>query len=274
MVFTWCHIASRQSATTQLSTAPSQATHKNVQSRTANGSQELVGMAQEKKSSYQKQTAKAPKSDSLKNIAPVKGTVSAKNAGKQSPSPSNYAKSADSQFDNGDDTIGGCIAAGDLTSLAARAVEALVIDSDETLSSDPREAAVLAMQDNELEENDDSKAIAALDLLSKAIDGNFNAEDKTDFLALASDVSEKAGISINPLVTHALKPEQPLVLQRQALYLATNCNIDLVENIASQSKHPLQQDAQSFLLQNELAQGRRPPPIDEDAIGGSQDETK
>jgi hypothetical protein len=123
------------------------------------------------------------------------------------------------------------------------------------------------MQDDELDAKDDSKSLAALDLLAKAINGNFNAEDKTDFLALASDISEKTDISITPIVTCALKPDQPLALQRQAIYLAASSSLDLVEDVASQSKHPLQQDAQSFLLQNELAQGRRPPTTDDNTTG-------
>ncbi len=268
ILFTWFYI------TPPLSTAPTQAKHETLQSKVANDRQEVVSMTQEKHRTYQKQTAKAPESNAIKNTAPGKRTVSVKDSKKPVSGPANHVQSAKSQFNNGNDTAGGSISAADLASLAACAVEAEVVESDGNLSSDPREVAVLALQDDELEENDDSKGLAALDLLNKAIDGNFNAEDKSDFLALASDVSEKTGISINLLVAHALKADQPLVLQRQALYLAASSSLDLVENVASQSKHPLQQDAQSFLLQNELAQGRRPATTDDDIIAESMDLTE
>ncbi|MFA6290450.1 MAG: hypothetical protein WC637_01640 [Victivallales bacterium] len=258
----WCFVASRAKAPSQaINTQNELSQEEQTQDSKAVSSYSLVSNTKGKRSAHVTRAANPPPSNAFAHTVP-EGSISEKNAKKADSMPAKNAKSAVLTVNNGNNmTGGGAIAPGDIALLLARAVEAQVVESEE---NDPKEVAVLAAQDDESAADDNRKDLAAIDVLSKALDGNFNEEDKADFLALASDASERSGVNINSLVAFALNPDQPLVLQRQALYLATNRNIDLVTSVAEQSKHPLQQDAQSFLLENELAHGRRPATTDDD----------
>lgn len=262
IVFTWCYIG----PTPVQPSASLQAKPTHLQSRGADGTQEAaVEAMQERRGSrvnrsYGSLTPDAvPRAVAPGGMTPAKGIKKPESFSSRSFSPSN---TDDESFpvDNSNNIPGGTIAAGDVALLMARAVEAEI---DEPFSADPKEAAVLAAQYNRSEGNDDTEDLAVIELLGRALGEKFNAEDKADFLALASDISERTGISISPLVKYALRPGQPLSLQRQALYLATSCNIDIVSSVAMQANHPLKYDAQSFLLEHELAQGRRPATIDD-----------
>jgi hypothetical protein len=270
LVCVWYYVAPR------VSPATSQAKYADLQSRAADGSSATLGMTRKNRESGEPRSADASTMDiSAQGVQITIGGATSDKGTKKSPSSlSNKADSAIPLLhDNGknmaagSNKVGKSVAAGDIALLMARAVEAEIVENDEGVSTDPMEAAVLAAQNNGPAENEETRDLAVLNLLAEALVGKFNAEEKADILALASDASERTGISVSSLVTYALSPGQPLTLQRQALYLATKCNIELVSTIAKQSNHPLQQDAQSFLLENELSHGRRPATTDDDTAG-------
>lgn len=103
----------------------------------------------------------------------------------------------------------------------------------------------------------------AMDQLIGAFTRETDAEAKQDFLALASELSDSSGRSMHDLLTRALQPQQPLDVQQQALYLATDKDPALVRKVAADPKHPLREDAEAFLLEAELAAGRVPKPTDD-----------
>lgn len=273
LVCVWYYVAPHDSA------AASQAKYTDLQSRAADGSSATLGVTRENRESGEHRSSDASTMDISAQGVQITTGVATSDKGTEK-SPSGLSNKADSAIpplnDNGknmaagSNKVGKSVAAGDIALLMARAVEAEIVENDEGVSTDPMEAAVLAAQNNGSAENDETRDLAVINRLAEALGGKFNAEEKADILALASDASERTGVSISPLLTYALSPGQPLTLQRQALYLATKCNIEIVSSIAKQSNHPLQQDAQSFLLENELSHGRRPATTDDDDTAGAK----
>jgi hypothetical protein len=160
------------------------------------------------------------------------------------------------------DQPGGYVAPVSEAILRARAAYGVVIEEEQP--PEAKEAATLAAQ--QFTEGATARAAAdatALDRLADALRSTSSAEDKADLLALLSDASERTGARIRQLIMDGLRPGQPLEVQRQALYLATRYNIGIVKALASRAGHPLQQDAESFLVEHDREVGVHPEPVDE-----------
>jgi hypothetical protein len=96
-----------------------------------------------------------------------------------------------------------------------------------------------------------------------AFSNGTNSEDKEDLLAIAHDLADQKGEDISALLNVALQPAQPVDVQRQALYIATDENIGLVKKVAANPKHPLHTEAEAFLLDTQIRNGTVPPPVDD-----------
>ena len=97
----------------------------------------------------------------------------------------------------------------------------------------------------------------AMDRLIGAFVTETDSEAKQDFLAVGQELALSSGVSLDRLLSLALQPQQPLEVQTQALYLAANRDPALVQKVAANPAHPLQLEADAFLLEKRIAAGVR-----------------
>jgi len=95
----------------------------------------------------------------------------------------------------------------------------------------------------------------AMDRLVASFVTETNSGNKQDFLALGAQIASSSGASIHALLTMALQGQQPLEVQKQALYLATEDDLALVQAVAANPVHPLRDEAEALLLEKKLASG-------------------
>lgn len=91
-----------------------------------------------------------------------------------------------------------------------------------------------------------------MDRLVGAFVAEPDAEARQDLLALAAEVSTTSPASLRSLLSLALQTQQPLDVQKQALYLAADHEPSLVQKVAANTAHPLHLEAEAFLLENQV----------------------
>ena len=89
----------------------------------------------------------------------------------------------------------------------------------------------------------------AMEQITRAFMAHSDPEAKAQFLAAGQELASKEDVSMHSLLALALQPKQPAGVQHQALSLAASLDPILVQNVAANVGHPLQQQAEAILLQ-------------------------